>query len=299
MGMTRRFLIRSGAALAATKYVDALPHAVGGDTGLTAGEVIARLKKKTGLVWSTDTVDKIVAGDEATTVRGVAVTMMATLDVLQRAVAGGMNLVITHEPTFYSHLDTREALLEDPTFQFKKRFIDEHGVVVFRFHDQWHRMRPDGIDEGMMRELGWTKNVSAKDAWRFEFPSAPLGKFVQTMATRLQAHSMRVVGDPQMLVRRVVTNWGYGSLLPDLMKAMEEPEVDLLIVGETREWELVEYVQDQIASGAKKALVVLNHVVSEQAGMKYCAEWLRPAVPEVAVTFVAAKEPFWVPRVAG
>jgi len=38
-------------------------------------------------------------------VTGIAVTMMATLDVLQRAAANGQNLIITHEPTFYDHLD--------------------------------------------------------------------------------------------------------------------------------------------------------------------------------------------------
>ena len=68
-----------------------------------------------------------------------------------------------------------------------------------------------------------------------------------------------------------------------------------LIAGETREWELVEYAQDCISSGNKKALLLLGHVVSEQAGMKYCAEWLRPFIPEVPVQFIPAREPFWNP----
>ena len=48
-------------------------------------------------------------------------------------------------------------------------------------------------------------------------------------------------------------------------------------------------------AGQKKALVVLGHVVSEQAGMKYCAEWLGGVIPEVPIEFVAAAEPFWAP----
>ena len=74
-----------------------------------------------------------------------------------------------------------------------------------------------------------------------------------------------------------------------------EAGVDLFIVGETREWELVEYAQDSITRGEKKALIVLGHVVSEQAGMKYCAEWLQPFVPEIPVEFISAREPFWRP----
>ena len=38
--------------------------------------------------------------------QGIATTMMATLDVMKRAAAAGKNMVITHEPTFYSHQDT-------------------------------------------------------------------------------------------------------------------------------------------------------------------------------------------------
>jgi putative NIF3 family GTP cyclohydrolase 1 type 2 len=296
MDMTRRSLLIGGAALAAASSAQGL-SGMGG--GVTAAEVVARIKEKVGIPWMTETVDRVVAGNAEVQVTRIATTMMATLDVIQRAVAAGNNMVITHEPTFYSHQDTTEALRTDPTFQFKSRFIEQHGVVVFRFHDHWHRMKPDGIHFGMTRELGWEKNVSTDTAWRFAFPETPLGEFVNAMATRLKAHSMRVVGDVRLPIRRVATSWGYASLMPDLIKVAANPDVDLIIVGETREWEMVEYVQDQIASGAKKALIVLNHVVSEQAGMKYCVDWLKAFVPEVPITFVAAREPFWVPRVAG
>ena len=59
---------------------------------------------------------------------------------------------------------------------------------------------------------------------------------------------------------------------------------------------MVEYIQDCIAAGQKKALIVMGHVLSEQAGMKYCAEWLKTIVTEVPVQFIAAPEPFWNPN---
>jgi putative NIF3 family GTP cyclohydrolase 1 type 2 len=73
------------------------------------------------------------------------------------------------------------------------------------------------------------------------------------------------------------------------------PDVDVLVVGEAREWELVEYAQDSITAGNQKALIVLGHVVSEQGGMKYCTEWLKSFMTEVPIEFVPAKEPFWNP----
>src|SRR6266571_6315716 len=82
---------------------------------LTAREVVAEIQKQVGVEWKKDTVDTFKAGNPDTLVTGVAVTMMATMDVLQRASAQGLNLVITHEPTFYAHLDRPVGIAEsDP-----------------------------------------------------------------------------------------------------------------------------------------------------------------------------------------
>src|SRR5580698_1588762 len=205
MSMTRRSLVVGGATLAAASRVQGLAQA---GRALTAGEVVERIKGRVGIPWMTETVDRIVAGSPEVRVKGIATTMMATLAVIQRAVAAGRNMIVTHEPTFWSHLDTTKELEGDPTYEFKQRFIAQHDVAVFRFHDHWHRMKPDGINAGMTRELGWEKNVSADNAWRFAFPEMPLGEFVDAMATRLKAHSMRVVGDARLPIRKVATSWG-------------------------------------------------------------------------------------------
>ena len=52
-----------------------------------------------------DTVDTIKAGDPATPVTGIVTTFLDTMEVLQEANRRGLNLVITHEPTFYNHPD--------------------------------------------------------------------------------------------------------------------------------------------------------------------------------------------------
>src|SRR5580704_3730099 len=69
----------------------------------TAREVVAAIQEHVGVPWQKETVDTFKAGNPDTPVTGIAVTMMATMDVLQRAAANGQNLVITHEPTFYNH----------------------------------------------------------------------------------------------------------------------------------------------------------------------------------------------------
>ena len=71
---------------------------------VTAREVVDAIKSHVGVEWKEKTVDTFKTGDPDTVVTGVAVTMMATLDVLQRAVAAGDNMVITHEPIFFNHM---------------------------------------------------------------------------------------------------------------------------------------------------------------------------------------------------
>jgi putative NIF3 family GTP cyclohydrolase 1 type 2 len=239
-------------------------------------------------------VDRIIAGNPDTPVKGIATTMMATLDVVQRAAAAGRNLVITHEPTFYSHQDTIDQIANDATYQFKLDFMRRNDMVSFHLHDHWHGHKPDGIAAGMARELGWEKNVDPQNPRLFTFASVPLVRFARDIESRLKIRTMRVVGDPQLPVTRAIASWGYVSQFPGI-PLLARPDIDVLIVGETREWEVVEYAQDMISSGKKKALILLGHVVSEQAGMKYCAEWLRTFVSEVPVEFVPAAEPFWTP----
>src|SRR5713101_8415152 len=77
---------------------------------LTAREVVARIQQHVGVPWRSDTVDTFKAGNPDSPVTGIAVTMMATLDVLQRAAAFGNNLIITHEPTFYDPVDKIDQL---------------------------------------------------------------------------------------------------------------------------------------------------------------------------------------------
>jgi putative NIF3 family GTP cyclohydrolase 1 type 2 len=287
---SRRAFLFAGAGLAAANI--SLSQSAGG--AITAGQVIERIKANVGIPWRAQTVDNIIAGSADTPVKGIATTMMATLDVVQRAAAAGRNMVITHEPTFFSHQDKTDTLKDDPTYQFKLDFLTKHEMVLFHFHDHWHARRPDGIATGMVRELGWEKNVDPRNARQFLFPGTPLARFAKDMQTKLKIRVMRVVGDPAMPVNRVAASWGNVSLNPGI-PLLSQPGIDVLVLGETHEWELVEYAQDMISSGKKKALIILGHVVSEQAGMKYCAEWLKSFITEVPVEFIPAPEPYWSP----
>jgi hypothetical protein len=79
------------------------------------------------------------------------------------------------------------------------------------------------------------------------------------------------------------------------MKMLQRDDVEVLVAGESREWETVEYVRDAKDMGKKKAVILLGHAISEEAGMRYCGQWLRSFVKDVPVRFVPAGDPFWTP----
>jgi putative NIF3 family GTP cyclohydrolase 1 type 2 len=265
---------------------------------LTARDVIARIQAHLVVPWQRETVDTFKAGNPDAEVKGIAVTMMATLDVLERAAAAGQNLIITHEPTFYNHLDKPDDLEQrenDPVLAAKRAFIQEHGLVIWRFHDHWHRRKPDGIEAGMTHALGWEKFQDSGNQYLFAIPETDLEHLASDLKTRLHIRVIRVVGDRKLKVRKVALVPGASGFAKET-RALEISDVQVLVTGEPREWETVEYVADAVTEGKPKALIILGHIPSEQAGMEECARWLKTFVSEAPVEFVPAGEPFWAPK---
>jgi putative NIF3 family GTP cyclohydrolase 1 type 2 len=262
----------------------------------TAREIITEIQKQVGVPWSKDTVDTFKAGNPDTPVTGVAVTMMATMDVLQRASAQGLNFVITHEPTFYAHLDKPEGMEEsDPVWAEKRAFIDKHNMVVWRFHDHWHMRNPDGIEAGMVHALGWEKYQTKDNPYLFVLPETTVKKLAAEVADKLDSPVVRVVGHPDMKATKVALSPGASGFVAE-SHALERDDVQVLLLGETREWETVEYAADAVTQGRNKALIVIGHIPSEQAGMDECTRWLKGFVKDIPVEFVPARQPFWLPK---
>jgi putative NIF3 family GTP cyclohydrolase 1 type 2 len=260
---------------------------------ITAREIVAEIQKQVGVEWKRETVDTFKAGNPDTAVTGIAVTMMATMDVLERASAKGLNFVITHEPTFYAHLDTPEGMPEsDPVWAEKRAFIEKHRMVIWRFHDHWHMRTPDGIETGMVHSLGWEKFQNSENQYLFVMPEISVRKLAEEVAKRLDSPVVRVVGEPEMKVTKIGFSPGAAGFEREA-QALERGDVQVLLVGETREWETVEYAADAVTQGHHKALIVIGHVASEQGGMEECARWLKGFVQKVPIEFVATKEPFW------
>jgi putative NIF3 family GTP cyclohydrolase 1 type 2 len=262
---------------------------------LTAAEVIAQIVKATGAALPANTVDTIKAGDPATVVTGIVTTFTPTMEVLRKAVAAGDNLIVTHEPTFYNHLDDPALFVDDPVYKEKIAFINEHHLVVWRFHDTWHLRQPDGIAEGFVAEAGWKAYQNPGEQMFFTLPQTTVLALARDLQRRFHARSIRVVGDPGMKITKVAYRPGASGEAKQV-KALEREDVEVLVAGEAAEWETVEYARDAQLQGRKKALILVGHLTSEEAGMDNCARWLRGIFPSMRVDYMPAGEPYWTPQ---
>lgn len=261
---------------------------------MRAGEVIERIREHLGVPWrETGYRDTFKFGGPDTEVRGIATTAFVSLEVIERAAAQGLNLIIPHEVTWWNDRDDEGLVSADPLYRRKRELLQQHDMAVFRIHDHMHAQRPDFTYVGSARAIGLDPATeTAPDSHRYLIPETTLGALADAIQRGTGAQAIRVVGDPAARVRRVRLGVGYAT------PALADPEVDVVISGEQQEadgaFDSPSYALDAATVGVPKGWIVLGHTVSEEAGMLEMAEWIGGFVPEVPVRLVPAGEPFWV-----
>ncbi|HVU10391.1 MAG TPA: Nif3-like dinuclear metal center hexameric protein [Phototrophicaceae bacterium] len=237
-----------------------------------------------------DTVDVLKSGDPQQEVKGVVTTFLATQTVLQKAIDLGANFVITHEPTYYTHVDKIDWLQNDPVYRAKRKLIDDHHLTIWRFHDHWHRHQPDGITTGALKALGWEQYADDARPPRITLPPTTLADLTAYVRQKLGTTRPLVIGEPDMQVSKVV--YVAGSPGGEFQIELLRGDIDVMIVGETPEWQTPEYVRDARSQGQRKALITIGHEASEEAGMAYLVEWLQPQFPGLPITHVPSGDPY-------
>jgi len=259
---------------------------------LTANQIISQMQSHLNCQWSQETVDTFKAGNPDDVVTGVAVCMFADMETLRKAVANNCNLIIVHEPTFYNHQDKTEFLKDNPVYQKKNEYITEHKLIIFRFHDHWHKTVPDGIYMGMIDKLGWKANQTDSSMLFFKFDKQTVGGFAQKLQEKLKGSQLRIVGDPLMRFTNVALAVGAPGSQTHINLLTSE-FTELLVAGEANEWETYEYVLDASMLGMKKAAIFTGHIASEEAGMEYCATWMKTFIKDIPVTYFENGSSFW------
>ena len=245
-------------------------------------------KLTSGMAPSENTVDGLLAGSPDTPVKGIAVTFLATQEIIEKARDMGANLIISHEGIYFSHWDNRDKLDTDQVFRDKSRLIEKCGMSIIRFHDYIHRRLPDQVTRGLVSALGWDKlEVENRDIVTLvEIPEMTLEQLIPHIKQKLGISHLRYVGDPKTICRRVGVLVGYRGSGDSIIPVFSKDAADLVICGEGPEWEAPEYVRDAVYQNKNRALIVLGHAESENPGMEHYTAYLRGILPGIPIHYI-------------
>ena len=94
----------------------------------------------------------IISGSGDNRVKGIVTTFMATVDVIRKAIEIGANMIITHEPTYFTGSDRTDWLMGDEVYNAKKKLLDDNNIVIWRYHDHMHMAKTDRIYDGLLKK---------------------------------------------------------------------------------------------------------------------------------------------------
>jgi putative NIF3 family GTP cyclohydrolase 1 type 2 len=259
---------------------------------MTARDVIELIKKNGGVPFNERSYrDTFKAGNPDNAVTGIATTMMTTWGMLKRARAAGLNLVITHEDTYWTDRDDVKDLTDNPLYKQKTEWMQKNGMIVWRDHDHMHAMKPHFTVAASLRSIGVKGGENDPMAPRIHtIPETTLGELAAQVKRLTGNRAFRCVGDPKAKVSKILLGPGYAT--PRMT-----PEADVVIGGEQQEadggFDNVEYVMDAASLGIAKGVIMLGHVMSEQPGMEDYANWMKTFIHDIPIQFVPAEEPYW------
>jgi len=210
------------------------------------------------------TVDKIKLGDENCEVDKIGVCMTASPDVIRRAAEWGCQLLITHEPIFYDHVDNYDE--SNPYSKAKKELLENAGITLYRYHDAMHLDGPDMVSLAFLQYLGWEGDFDGEFIFRFAKPK-DLREAVEEVKEKIGITHPRIVGSRDGMISKVYLLLGHRGGDSYLNFATDD-EAQLAFGGELCEWHDAEPTRDAAQLGKQKTLVILGHAGSERFAME-------------------------------
>jgi len=265
----------TGGSLAVTGKIDAGSENQG-QAEMSVSELQKFLVSLTPL--KAKTVDRIIIGDPSAKIKKVGTCWMPYHETCRKAIESGVNVLVTHEPTFYTHWDldekgdfyagsdfTKKAYTEQ--VEKKKKWINDNGLVIIRNHDTMDALKDVGIPFSFGKFLGFgnTEIIASRtyyNVYRTKKQSA--SAFAGTIAAKLKELGQPGVafyGDPDYPVSSV--GIGTGCICDPMEFADLQPDIFIAIDDSVRTW-----TQTTFARDTGKPLIVINHGTSEEMGMR-------------------------------
>lgn len=269
---------------------------------MTIREAIDKIISQHAPINEAETVDTIKCGYPEDELKGIVTTCCASVAVIREAIRLGANLIVTHEPVFYSHQDETEELEGNTTYEAKLALCEENRITIWRDHDHMHADHPDSIMVGVIKALGWEKYYEGD--WNqlrfspaiFRLPEMKLQDVAEHIKKSFGLEKVKCIGNPDCVVRSACffahIMAGDGDM-PGI-HMMNREDIDLLIPGEVIDWTTASNVRDAAQLGKNKAMLVMGHFNLEEPGMAHAAQVFTELFEgKVPVKFVRSGDMFF------
>ena len=250
---------------------------------MTAREIYEALCRWSPLARES-TGDGLVLGDFEKEVHTVAVTIIASPSVLQRAKELGADMILTHEPTLQSAL----AGNDDAVVAKKRALCEEIGIPIVRLHDHMHFTAVDKINLGVLSRLGLAGDFDGQKTLTLSEPMSAEA-LIELISDRLGLRHVRYIGKNGLPVRTLSLlfgAWGDARILSEFSR----PEVDAVLIGEGCEYSICEYVRDAVELDVPKGMMILGHMGSEKAGMEYLTDYINENLKGIRAVYIDSGE---------
>lgn len=216
-------------------------------------------------------------GDPTWQVKKVWVALDPLPEVVEKACAADVDLLITHHPLIMTPFKSLDLSLNPG--RIINRAIASR-LALFCAHTNFDSVG-EGLNDILCERLGLAdvKPLEEKEDGVLEgigrigsLPSAqPLEIFAGQVKTDLGLNWLRLVGDPAMTVKTVAVCTGSGGSLMDLFLATD---ADVYVTGDLK------YHNARDAEAAGRALLDIGHFPSEHLMVKPLAERLQTLLDE-------------------
>jgi len=236
-------------------------------------------------------VDKVIVGDPDMPISKIGTAWMPYWHTLKEARAKGVNTMVVHEPTFYTHRDleaTSGDYLDAPSsakelyqeqVAAKKRWIEENEMVIIRCHDVLDKIGEYGIPFAFGRALGFSDSDLFRSRPYYNVyhvetqPAIDVAKRIALILKEVGQPGVAFYGDENYPVKTI--GLGTGCICDPLQFMDLEMDLAIAIDDSINTWTQTTYAED-----TGQPLVVVNHGSTEEFGMKELSDQLNKALDQ-------------------
>jgi putative NIF3 family GTP cyclohydrolase 1 type 2 len=236
--------------------------------------------------------DRIIVGDGNTQVLKIGTCWTPHWDICKKAVADGVNLLIAHEPTFYTHWDLdatdQDYLSQSSTAKadyLKQRaaklaWLQEKNLSIIRCHDVMDKLGEFGMPFALGQLMGLDNSqiIRSKPYYNvYQITSTTASKCAKNIAKNLKNVGQQGVafyGDPKRKVSTIGVGCGY--LCDPLLFADLQPDLYVVINDTIKTW-----IQGSYSIDSGQPMVVIDHGTAEEHGMVLLCNHLSQTFPNL------------------